>query len=391
MRNFSLFFTRIAVVIAILAAGSYGQSLDTLSATEVAPGIVHFSILAPGLPLTINVVKANLKMNGVALRVVKASKNGRETLDARERTSMMMEEANTDSTLAVAAVNGGFFDVVNGRPMDLQIENGMIGKLNELYPVRSEFLYSHDGKAVIGRFELNIALAARDTTYRIDDVNEVCRDDQVILFDRFYGNRSGTNLYGLGIVLRPLGNPDVGGKMNCIADTVITLSGNYKIPKSGLVLVARGAARTALLRMVTTGDTVRLITRFTPKLDGITQALAGWPGIVRNGENVAASESKAEETIPGFSENRHPRTAVGISKDGSTVILAVVDGRTTKSIGVTLPELAKLMLKFGAYYALNLDGGGSSTMAIKGKVVNSPSDKAGERPVSDALVITVRN
>jgi exopolysaccharide biosynthesis protein len=104
--------------------------------------------------------------------------------------------------------------------------------------------------------------------------------------------------------------------------------------------------------------------------------------------NVAESEAKSEETIPGFAEHRHPRTSIGISKDGTVVILAVVDGRTRKSAGVSLPELANLMIGFGAYDAINMDGGGSSTMAIEGKVVNAPSDAAGERPVSDALVVT---
>lgn len=384
-------FLSLIGLLATLAAGiSSAQSLDTLSATRVAPGVEHYSIAAPGLPLTINVVKADLGERGVSLRVVKAWKDGMETLDAREKTSLMMEEANTDSTLGVAAVNGGFFDVVNGRPMDLQIEDGMIGKLNELYPVRSAFLYSAGGKAVIGRFDLNVGFEARDTTYRIDGVNEVCRHDQIILFDRFYGSRTGTNLYGVGIIFRPLAGLEVGGRTRCVVDTMIKLSGNYRIPESGFVIVARGAAGRSIAGTVSTGDTVRLVTAFTPPLRDITQALAGWPGIVRDGRNVAASESEAEETIPGFAEHRHPRTAVGISADGSTVILAVVDGRTKKSIGVSLPELADLMLKFGAYDAINLDGGGSSTMAIEGRVVNSPSDAAGERPVSDALVVTVR-
>ncbi len=380
----------ITLLSAVTAGSSVAQSLDTLTAVEVAPGVEHFSLSAAGLPLTINVVKARLKEPGVFLRVVKASKEGMETLDAREKTSKMMEEANTDSTLAVAAVNGGFFDVVNGRPMDLQIEDGMIGKLPELYPIRSSFLYTSGRKAVIGRFDLNAALRTRDTTFRVDDVNEVCRHDQIILFDRFYGSRTGTNLYGVGIFLRPLGDPEVGGMTSCVVDTMIRLSGNYRIPESGFVMVARGPSGRHIAGKIATGDTVGLAAAFTPGLNDITQALAGWPGIVRNGKNVAASESKAEETIPGFADNRHPRTAVGISRDGSTIILVVVDGRTKKSIGVTLPELADLMLKFGAYNAINLDGGGSSTMAIMGKVVNSPSDAAGERPVSDALVVTVR-
>ncbi len=389
MRKLYLYLFTAAFFAIILTGQSYSQQLDTLSSAEIAPGVRHFSISAPAVPLTINVVVVNLEQHGVSLRVVKAVKDGMETLDAREKTSEMMEEANTDSTRAVAAINGGFFDVVNGRPMDLQIENGMIGKLPEVYPVRSSFLFGNNGTAVIGRFDLNVELSVRDTVFRIDELNEVCRMDQTILFDRFYGKRTGTNLYGTGLVLKPLAPLETGGAISCLVDTVIRLSGNYLIPAAGFVLVARGPAGVTIGSMAAARDTVRLITKFLPKLTGITQALAGWPGIVRDGENVAAVEGSSEETIPGFSEHRHPRTAIGISKDGTKIILAVVDGRTKKSMGVSLPELAELMLKFGAYSAVNMDGGGSSTMAIDGKVVNAPSDPAGERPVSDALVVTV--
>jgi exopolysaccharide biosynthesis protein len=57
---------------------------------------------------------------------------------------------------------------------------------------------------------------------------------------------------------------------------------------------------------------------------------------------------------------------------------------------MTIPELEALMIELGCVEALNLDGGGSTTMVIRGKVVNSPSDPTGERPVSDALLVFVR-
>ncbi len=68
-----------------------------------------------------------------------------------------------------------------------------------------------------------------------------------------------------------------------------------------------------------------------------------------------------------------------------------VDGRQPGvSVGMTLPGLAELLLEFGAVEAINLDGGGSTTMVVKGKIVNKPSDQTGERPVSDAILIYPR-
>jgi exopolysaccharide biosynthesis protein len=81
---------------------------------------------------------------------------------------------------------------------------------------------------------------------------------------------------------------------------------------------------------------------------------------------------------------------VGIRRDGS-LIFVVVDGRQEGlSVGMTLPELATFLQDKGAWDAYNLDGGGSSTMLVEGRIMNSPSDAQGERPSSDAIVIRVR-
>jgi hypothetical protein len=87
----------------------------------------------------------------------------------------------------------------------------------------------------------------------------------------------------------------------------------------------------------------------------------------------------------GFCD-RHPRTAAGLSEDEATLFLAVIDGRSTLSAGATLNELAALLHELGAYRALNLDGGGSTTLFVEGEggVVNAPSGLV-ERPVANHL------
>jgi exopolysaccharide biosynthesis protein len=97
-----------------------------------------------------------------------------------------------------------------------------------------------------------------------------------------------------------------------------------------------------------------------------------------------------------FHQNRHPRTAVGITGDNQ-LLLVTVDGRSFQSYGMTIPELAQFFSELGATHALNLDGGGSTAMWIHGAagVVNYPSDNLefdhdGERPVSNALLIIRR-
>jgi len=117
--------------------------------------------------------------------------------------------------------------------------------------------------------------------------------------------------------------------------------------------------------------------------------IGGWPRILRDGENVAGDAATVEGTLSGNAEARHPRTAIGFSRDSSTLIILTVDGRSENSGGMTLVELADMMRQLGAWQAMNFDGGGSTTMVIDGNVVNRPSDQGGERQVGNALMVVV--
>jgi hypothetical protein len=119
--------------------------------------------------------------------------------------------------------------------------------------------------------------------------------------------------------------------------------------------------------------------------DGRTELVAGFPRLLSGGARVGDLEA-AER--PAFSASRHPRTAVGWDEDLSRLWIVVVDGRREGvSEGMTLAELAGLFEALGAEDALNLDGGGSSTMVLGQRVVSRPSDPTGPRAVVNALVV----
>lgn len=92
-----------------------------------------------------------------------------------------------------------------------------------------------------------------------------------------------------------------------------------------------------------------------------------------------------------FNKTRHPRTAVGRRADG-TVLLVVADGRNEQAAGLSMTELQQVMTALGCRDAVNLDGGGSTTMVVRGEVVNHPSDNkqfdaAGERVVANIICV----
>lgn len=148
--------------------------------------------------------------------------------------------------------------------------------------------------------------------------------------------------------------------------------------------------------------TMRLLRNGKPRLlvpDSIRNAeaalrdsnlMTAGPMLVYRGMDVPQNLAKR------FVTDRHNRTALGLKPDG-TVVLLVVDGRSKREAeGLTLPELTRVMRWLGCCDAINLDGGGSSTMYIKDKgfegVVNHPSDNGrfdpeGQRPVANAILV----
>lgn len=120
-------------------------------------------------------------------------------------------------------------------------------------------------------------------------------------------------------------------------------------------------------------------------------AVGAGPVLVKEGKLFVTS---SEEGFAGSHTIRHPRSAIGY-QDKNTLIWMVVDGRQPSSVGVTLPELAKIMMSAGAEEAVNLDGGGSSAMVAAGEVVNIPADIVGGnrnslRNNASALILSER-
>ncbi|HVR44400.1 MAG TPA: phosphodiester glycosidase family protein [Thermoanaerobaculia bacterium] len=123
-----------------------------------------------------------------------------------------------------------------------------------------------------------------------------------------------------------------------------------------------------------------------PVPDWVETAVSGWPLIVESCDALDAG------SLPGgdaFTRSPHPRTAVGLTAEGRWLFLVVIDGRREGVPGVTLARLAEFMQsELGVCRALNLDGGGSSTMVVNGEVRNEPSDGR-ERPVANHLGVVL--
>jgi hypothetical protein len=146
----------------------------------------------------------------------------------------------------------------------------------------------------------------------------------------------------------------------------------------GVVLSARpGSPGAPMVTSLAEGEKVSL-TWWFHQWAGVADSLGGWPILLHDGEKRV----KPCSLSICF---RHPRAGVGITSSGK-VLLVVVDGRRKNSLGLTLVQFAGLFRRIGAVSALNLDGGGTAEMWIRGKVVNNPSDGQ-ERPTCSAILV----
>lgn len=178
---------------------------------------------------------------------------------------------------------------------------------------------------------------------------------------------------------------------------VTAVSGTSRSPDSSFHLVASGDRIVELLERLDAAESASVRTGFE-WAGPDTDAFSGGPLLLMSGAEVFEEASEGwpitqsqslarRDEMHRWINLRNPRTAIGRREDG-TIIIVVVDGRRPdRSVGATIDELRAVMASLGAVDAINLDGGGSTTLAVRGELANAPSDATGVRPVGDALLL----
>ena len=344
---------------------------DTVAIDTVAPGIVHYRIRRPTGPFNIQVVTVPTRS-----RYELVAARAFDSLRGRERVSDMVRRRQARGEVIRVALNADFFDLKTGANENNQVVDGTVWKANPVtdspYDTfrnsHSQFAVDDRGRPYIDRFTyagtLRTSCGGR---FVLDGVNTLPRvPNALVLFTRAYG--------------------DAPRRDSVHAPTELAVA----VAPDSAVLAAYGTTATRLDSIARCRAGITVASDFEPHRGRLTTVLGGWPRVVRDGRNVAASADSAEGTFPRFSAQRHPRSAIGFSRDSATVFLVAVDGRQETSDGMSLVELGDFLVGIGVYQGLNFDGGGSTTLVINGTLVNHPSDAAGERTVGNALLVRER-
>ena len=274
----------------------------------------------------------------------------------------------------IAMVNASYFNW-SGILIGLTKINGTI--VSNDYFNRSAVGINEDGSTVFGQVRYNGKIIYKGAEIPVN-VNTERGADNVVVYNEYFGASTGTNSFGIEIEER-------GG----VITNIFQNKGNNFILKDSHIISAHGTAA-EIFKDAKVGDQITFseeIISDNADFNSVPYILGAGPRLVANGKIFVTAD--AEEFPSDIKFGRAPRSAVGVTKWGD-YILAVVDGRQTQSHGCTLQEWAEILLnKFGAVDAINLDGGGSSELVVKDKLVNSPSDGA-ERSVGSMLAIVPR-
>ena len=321
-------------------------------------------------PFTMQIVEVDPAAPQVFLLPVRAN----DRAITREATSSMSRRFG-----ATAAINAGYFVVTT-------TATGWSGQSVGDYVWNREMISAGNGRTAlvlcapgstkrvdIDQFRYRGRVIAADgTAANLLGLNKARATQDLALFRPVFGETTQTNGAGAEAIL------DAQNRVVAVEDA----RGNAAIPRDGAVLSGAGAGATFIRERLRPGEATQIETALEPVTAGTCSpqdVLGGGPRLVSQGQVNVTRENFGHEAT------RNPRTIFAVTERG-TWLLATLDGRQPASAGMRLDELAEELIALGAVEAMNLDGGGSSTMVVNDAVRNVPSDGP-ERPVSDALLV----
>jgi len=389
MKPDKLTYSRLRVVLWIIVLVALFVPAQAARITkQLAPGVVLTQeVTTEPVPLVVTAVEVETSNPAVKVKAAIGQDivcNG-DPLRGREKISSLAVRKG-----ALVAINADFFpfgDVPTGDPLNVCIIDGEL--VSEPAGNRAVMAVLDDGTVFfdIPRLDAELRLAT-GAPRQIDGINRTRSTNQVVLYTRTFGPTTQNKFKSTDLICTSDELPIRVGRTTKLTITDVKLDAvDTPIPENGVVISGGGPAAHFLRANAKPGDVISVTFGIKSNCGQdwtrVMQAVGGGPWILKDGKEFIDLE--AEGMGASFSTTRHPRTAVGTTADGK-LIMATVDGRQSISAGMSLPELSALMKRLGCVNAINLDGGGSTTMAIRGIVANSISG-SDERAVANGFLV----
>lgn len=364
--------------LALLTVSAPGANASTNEVLWEAPGVCYYREVIPRLPLAVHVVRIDRSATDLELHTTL----GGNTQIGISPMSEQVQFIKPEQGQPLAAINGDYFyeeAPFLGDPLNLQVLRG--GELVSGPGVDRAFFYLN----AKGEPRLTNALSAFAVIWPDGKTSPIGLNEMpatpghAVLYTAASG--AATRIAGVDLVLERVGTnewlPLRLGQTLTAKVRAVNPKGFSPITPECPVL-SLDAKSVGNLPPLEPGMELKISTATTPDLSDATLAIGGGPSLVRGGKAREASEFTGRQI-------RDPRTALGWND--RYYFLVQADGRQPRySMGMSLEELANYFVKLGCDFAINLDGGGSCTTWVAGKIVNSPS-RGRERAAANALVV----
>ena len=367
----------LAATIATVAL-SYAPVQAVRWTSSIRPDVHVINEVDPNFPLRYWAVKFKFPAEGYRLESRIANDNVYSRLNVLSRENVREMAQRTG---ALVALNADFF-ANDGDPLGLMITGGEL--VSEPYTPRTAVAWS-EGAGL--QFDSPIYSSFIEPVgyprIRIDGYNRSVRAGEVVLFTRRGGMASSKKRCSAFLFESKTPIP-LSGPFSMRLKTVVSDLTDIPVALDEVILMVSPERLGEVSAALSASLTYDFRIDVSGKIDwkSVKEAIGGGPRLLRDG--VPSVSHQYERFDPSYN-NRHPRSAIGYTKNQEVVMVAV-DGRSGVSKGLTLVELASLMVKLGCVEAMNLDGGGSTTLVLGGTVLNRPSD-GGLRGVANALLL----
>lgn len=367
----------IAVAIATLST-AYALPGPVRWVTTIRPDVKVIREVDTDFPLTFSAVKFKFPAEGYRMeaRLANDTVFSRTGMLSRENVMSLARRSG-----ALVAINADFF-ANDGDPLGMMISGGEL--VSEPYVPRSVVAWNEssglmfDSPTYSGYIDL-----VGGKKLRIDGINRSVRAGEIVLFTQKGGVASSKKRCTAYLFESTKQLPLTGAFAMRLKTSVTELT-DIPVALDEAILLVSPERQAEVSEALYKGLTYDFQIKVSGQINwqSIKEAIGGGPRLVKGG---VASVPRDYERFDASYNNRHPRTAIGYTANQEVVLLAV-EGRSKMSKGLTLDELASLMVKLGCIEAMNLDGGGSTTLVLDGEVLNRLSD-GGLRGVANALLL----
>ena len=383
-------------------------SVDTIYHAKVGPGTTqtHLELtkVSTGTTLQVFYLTVDKTTPGVSMRAVCAT----DKVAGQERPSAMAKRKSGNGVLYFAGTNGDFYSTsgtaTNGSSKVGSPTTGCTVDRETYKTSNGNYQFSVDtaGVARVSRLYYYTGTATLgEKTTLFKGINVASPNNGITIYTpKYWGSTNQNDKAGnCAEVTAKLVEDDkmyAGCKFRLEVTSTSNDTGDTTIPSNGYVIHGRGTSTSggvntgslSFVQNLKVGDIVEF-ENIVLKEQGSTERVVPAQIVSGNPKNVGGGVTLDTESERGDASDLHPRTGIGVSQSGDSIIMMVVDGRSSISAGVRTSQLADIMRYAGAYEAVNLDGGGSSCLYTSALGVRNNGSDGSERAVGNGIFATI--